>query len=599
MKLSKIALATAAVAAIASGSAFAGNFQPNTTSVAREVIIGAAQAIVAPQVSYSFVGPLRNPSNTTYFQIQLDLKDGAQWIPGTTSTGFAGAAPGNVALVDAAGNVVANAWGAVLNTATPGKLYATFEIAAGVSINNTRVIWNAAAAAGAPAGSPAAADQLKIKNLTAITGTSLALKADGTCDADIKNATGEVFQYPNITDPTFQATDANSASPASEHLLPAAQNKGPVVSFPVNLLLGGTASTILATQDYNTGAKFFKIGTNTTPTGQTANIGTVKYTKPANGLDTNLSTIYGGVPATVPAVAVSNAGPVEIKDYSVTLTGTFAATAKFSLQAAACTDVLGAAGAAPVGNTVVAKNVSVGDLVAGTNLNVCYYVDGTSAIPTTALPAILTLNKAPDNAGNVATRFEELPNICKANFIVGSGIKIDIRNYASRTKFPTGNFASYVRLINNSESATADVFAQMIYADGKYGPYGQLPTLAPRAVMNLSNTELEAFLKNAAPVTAFTSSTKYTSDQTAAPTYIGAVAGAGVQAAAGTGDRIRFVSTTGTTLRVQSYLLLPTGNLLDTTSAQGVDYEASTDRVPANALDAQPVSQDAINGLAR
>ena len=77
------------------------------------------------------------------------------------------------------------------------------------------------------------------------------------------------------------------------------------------------------------------------------------------------------------------------------------------------------------------------------------------------------------------------------------------------------------------------------------------------------------------------------------------MAGAGVQAAAGTGDRIRFVSTTGTTLRVQSYLLLPTGNLLDTTSAQGVDYEASTDRVPTGALDAQPVSQDAINGLAR
>ena len=35
------------------------------------------------------------------------------------------------------------------------------------------------------------------------------------------------------------------------------------------------------------------------------------------------------------------------------------------------------------------------------------------------------------------------------------------------------------------------------------------------------------------------------------------------------------------------------------TSAQGVDFENSGSRVPTNAIDAQPVSQDAINGLAR
>ena len=592
MKLSKIALATAALAAIASGSAFAGNFQPNTTSVAREVIIGSAQTIVAPQVSYSFVGPVRNPSNNTFFQIQLDLKDGAQWVPGGTTAGFATAA-GNVALVDGAGNVVANAFGTVLNAATPGRLYATFQIPAGISVSNARVVWNASGALGTPAALPAPADRLKLKNMTAITGGTLALKADGTCDSDIKNATGEVFQYPNITDPTFQATDANSASPASEHLLPSAQNKGPVVSFPVNLALSGTANPILASQNYSAGAKLFKVGANTTASGQTANIGTVIYKQLSNGYDTDLATVYGAPAATIPAVAVSVAGVPELKDYSVTLTGNFAATAKFSLQAAACTDVLGAAGQVPTGNTVTAKNVTLGDLVIGTALNLCYYVDGTSAIPTTSLPAVLTLNKAPDNAGNIAARFEELPNTCKGNFAVGSGIKIDIRNYASRAKFPTGNYTSIVRLINNSETATADVFAQMIYADGTYGPYGTLPALLPRAVANYTNAQLEALLTTAAPASnPFGASSKYT-----------VTAGTAVSAAgtAGLGDRVRFVSTTGTTLRVQSYLALPNGSVLDTTNAQGVDFEQSlgTDRVAPNAVDAQPVSQDAVLGLAK
>ena len=60
MKLTKVAFAIASVLAVAAGTANAGNFQTNSTSVAREVIVGDAQAIVSPQVSYSFAGPVRD-----------------------------------------------------------------------------------------------------------------------------------------------------------------------------------------------------------------------------------------------------------------------------------------------------------------------------------------------------------------------------------------------------------------------------------------------------------------------------------------------------------------------------------------------------------
>ena len=128
------------------------------------------------------------------------------------------------------------------------------------------------------------------------------------------------------------------------------------------------------------------------------------------------------------------------------------------------------------------------------------------------------------------------------------------------------------------------------------GPYGQLPSLTPRAVANYSNAQLEALLVTTpAAANPFGSSTVYT--QTAGTSVIGTGAGG---SAAGIGDRIRFTSISGTTLRVQSFMLLPTGNLLDTTNAQGVDFEnESNNRTPITAKDAQPVSQDAINGLAR
>ena len=41
------------------------------------------------------------------------------------------------------------------------------------------------------------------------------------------------------------------------------------------------------------------------------------------------------------------------------------------------------------------------------------------------------------------------------------------------------------------------------------------------------------------------------------------------------------------------------GTVIDTSNAQGVDFENQRDAVPANQNDAQPISQDAINGLGK
>jgi hypothetical protein len=107
----------------------------------------------------------------------------------------------------------------------------------------------------------------------------------------------------------------------------------------------------------------------------------------------------------------------------------------------------------------------------------------------------------------------------------------------------------------------------------------------------MSNKEIEALLVNAPAATnPFGTGTVYT--QTAGTAVV-------TGPKAGTGDRLRIVSTTGSTLRVQSYMVV--GNMvLDTSNAQGVDFEGTAnDRTPTTAIDAQPVSQDAINGLSK
>ena len=82
MKLSKIALATAALAAIASGSAFAGQIGSSSVTLATEVIYSDAQIVRAPSNVYSFAGDINAQTNTQRLQLQYTLAAGT-WNVGT------------------------------------------------------------------------------------------------------------------------------------------------------------------------------------------------------------------------------------------------------------------------------------------------------------------------------------------------------------------------------------------------------------------------------------------------------------------------------------------------------------------------------------
>ena len=111
--------------------------------------------------------------------------------------------------------------------------------------------------------------------------------------------------------------------------------------------------------------------------------------------------------------------------------------------------------------------------------------------------------------------------------------------------------------------------------------------------MNYSNRELESFMTNAAAT-----SNPFGDNATGYDSSGGAKVDN--HTTAGVGDRVRIVSTTGSTLRVQSYI--SSGSvMIDTSGAQGVDFEGLAAPINGRAptTDAQPNSQDAINGLGR
>lgn len=340
-----------------------------------------------------------------------------------------------------------------------------------------------------------------------------------------------------------------------------------------------------------------------------------------------------------------NLGLVEGR-LAATVTGRFASTGKVWLATGACVDAdysntntpatvngvtyaIGTVAPTPAPTATSADNgfvnvvsplalvaVDAPPAVTGQRfLNLCYGVDGNSPIPTSGFAVATRLLKSLDNGGSAhangaagSIRYQEQDNACTSTAQVGTGIRIDVRNYASAARFGTTNpIFSNVRIINNSESVTADIFAQIINADGTYGKWGRLPDLKPREARNFSNAALEAFLTNN-PATAPLS---YTGDRLrnpatsivqSNPSYTGGTATytSSNAATSGTGtDRLRIVSTTGSTLRVQSYLTLNGGEtFLDTSNAQGVDFEAITapDQNRAATIDGG-LSQDAVNGL--
>lgn len=621
MKLSKVAFAVAGLMAIA-GAAHAGQIDSSSSTLAIEVIKDDSQVIAAPTKAYSFSGDINATADEQRLQLQYTLDKG-QWPTGT-GTMFALADT----LVDvSAANVLSVDFNDA--TAVPKAAFpAGTVVQAFVSADKKTLAFNITIPAD-PANllkTPIfTVNKLKTAGVgnTGITG--LASVAGATaCVAPDSNAD---ISFKHFTTHNGAAVLQASASSDSEHLRVGSTNTGRLLNFTQNLRFNFTAAPVAALTEVTKLNKELK-GTNWTGVKQLATpavdvvppvftspvtgflLGHLSLQTRANGLDLNYAATYGKGSAAAPAPfaagdflvatnvsndpTVSAVGKIEVANATVVVTLPTAWPAGANLM---LTDGVAAA---PLGTTVWSTDrktatitlASAADIATVSNRGYLWAsFNGTNEIPqTNGITATATLVKSAKAATGVD--LSEQNNACTGPMTgIGGGIKIDVRNYASWSTFGANGPQSLIRVINNSESQAADLYGQIIYANGQYGPWGQLGTLAPRAVSNLSNQQVEALLTNAAAATnPFGTGTVYTSNTNAA-----------VQAnGEGGGDRLRIVSNTGSTLRVQSFIVYPSGIVLDTSNAQGVDFEnQANNRTPANAIDAQPNSQDAINGLAR
>lgn len=225
------------------------------------------------------------------------------------------------------------------------------------------------------------------------------------------------------------------------------------------------------------------------------------------------------------------------------------------------------------GSGVVATPFNIG--VSVTNrAYVCMQVPGTTLVPQSRFEGTAALVKF--TAGGEDA--DEQANLsCKAPLAgLGGGIKIDVRNY---TEFPADSeWRTYVRVINNSETQTADVSAQYIRADGNYGRYVKLFDLPPRAARFLSDKEIAALMASQG------------ADSTAGVAGKQGYASEGVYNNANA--RLRISSEAASTLRVQNYLVNATKGLLSEISgSQGADF------VHVEASDRAHSDQDAQTGI--
>ena len=188
---------------------------------------------------------------------------------------------------------------------------------------------------------------------------------------------------------------------------------------------------------------------------------------------------------------------------------------------------------------------------------VCMQVSGSALIPQSRFQnAVATLYK---NHSIGAIGAEQSNSSCPAPLAgLGGGIKIDVRNYS---EFPfESDWRTYVRVINNSETQTADVWAQYIRADGNYGRYVKLFDLPPRAARFLSDREIANLMA--------------TQGQASASMGVAGKDGYASDGVYANGNaRLRISSESASTLRVQNYLVNAKTSLLSEVSgAQGADF---------------------------
>ncbi len=618
MKLNKVAFAVASALASAAGASHAGQIDSSSTTLAREVINTDAQIVRAPSKTYSFVGVIDARTNEQRLQLQWKLH------PGSAGGQLKWSRLGDVALksdsvttlvtadsvLRLAGKDEANDAIGFDGALVGGLTGATVQ--AFLAENDTVLVFNVTIPANSANYIKDAVFQINAKNFLEAGKSNvgligaLSVAKQVACVAPDTASDIEFLHYTSHNGNTTLMSGVNSDS---EHQRNGHNSKGRYLNFTENLNFTFAKSGVASQIDAASLRTKFLGGSLVHKLGQ------IQLNKIANGLDLDYTNSYGKT--LVAADFNTTAGAVPDGTVDLAANGL---TVKVVGNRAAGSSVkfypvltLNAEGKPATYGPAVTTQEIVADTTAGSitykvtapadiaafsavdvgtqktmGVEARYEVTGSSPIPDNGdFVVTATLTK---EAGAGPT---EQANSCFAPLsgLGNSGIKIDVRNYASFAKFGTTGPSSTLRIINNSETRTADLYAQMIYADGTYGAWGQLPDLAPRAVMNISNKDLEALMTKAAAT-----NNPFDANAVGYATTGGNAVVAG--SAAGVGDRVRIVSNTGSTLRVQSYMVV--GNMvLDTSSGQGVDFENAGTRVPDNAKDAQPVSQDAINGLAK
>lgn len=581
-------LVLGAIAGIAAaGVANAGQITASSTNVAREVITNDLQTIDAPTISYRFAGDINATAQMQEFQVQFKLGGGATWSSLPTPDAYTiTPTTGTNSGLNGVGGTNFTVFAQQIDSTDPSILWATLQVPVTPVAPWTTSLLDQPIITLNQAG---ATTKAKINKLYTLVGDLLAdFAASGAC-TDNKNLSVNFKHFKLLSNPSAIANGTSNGQ-ADEHIRAGSTNDAGIINFPTNIKVNVTPSTyaaILTPGGNTTFTQAAGAGGTSWVDANNALLGQVALAQNANGYDSNLTNEYlltgnaAGSGLTNATTASLVNGNVEVNTVDIRVAASQGFVVGGSLYvstaancgspvAGATTAITAANAAGPV--TVTIPNGVVNSTFGTTGTGpayLCYQVPGTTTIPSSAFTAVAEVNKAAAGAN-----MNEQNNICNGPFYsLGGGIKIDVRNYASSKE--TSGYSSVIRLINNSDARTADVYAQLIHQDGTLGAWGKLTDLAPRAILNMTAAEIESKLTNAP--TAAIGPNAAQSDIKGAP-------------------RLRITSNSGASLRVQNYMFnSATGQIFEVSNAQGVDFEGTTTRAPAN--EGQYHSQDANSGL--
>ncbi|KAF0813423.1 hypothetical protein IGB42_01774 [Andreprevotia sp. IGB-42] len=569
----------AATSLLLTTTAFAGEIPSVPTTIAREVITSDSQTLAAPAVSFRFSNDIDAQASSVTFQMQYTLDGGAAWKTTGNATHIKladGVVGTQIAQGSAAGQFKVDA----LKISGDGKtLFATLTVNAGAAAVIRQPVISIAA-------SGTLTDSPTIGQLKQLSGTL------DRCDTAVKVLKVSIKHYLALSDPQTLANDSNAT--ASEHLSGSPKTLQNLLLFSSNLLVivgrsGGNAA-LSASNGYSAFVGSVTAADDWIPSSfissKLLNLGFVRVGSNAHGYDLDLTQQYllngmnaAGISATANAAVQDGHIEAERLDVEINASPAPASGSKLFLSSAAdCSAIIPGSSVSFTNSSSgpIQLSVQTGQLAAALSgdtaksVYICYDVTGASSIPSTNFTvSAATLVKAAQGNALMA----EQNNRCDGSlYNLAGSIKIDIRNYAADGR--SDGWISVLRVINASETRNAEVYGQYILANGKYGKWGKLLTLAPRAVAMLNPTEVATKLVNAP--------TAPGASEDSAPSALGAA------------PRLRITSETTDSLRVQNYLYNPLSqNFIEASGTQGADLITENQRIPA----AQLLNQDAQFGL--